>query len=48
MQIGWANDLCQFHPEKGLGVGDDKHSFAFDGGRCKKWNGPVTDLQVQL
>ena len=25
-----------------MGVGDTKWSFAFDGSRCKTWNGPVT------
>ncbi|XP_070540294.1 uncharacterized protein [Ptychodera flava] len=43
MQVGWASKHCHFSPEKGLGVGDDIHSYAFDGGRCKVWNGPITE-----
>ena len=31
-----------FQPVEGMGVGDTKWSFAFDGSRCKTWNGPVT------
>ncbi|XP_013412358.1 RING finger and SPRY domain-containing protein 1-like [Lingula anatina] len=45
IQIGFANESCVFQPEKGLGVGDDKNSCAFDGGRCKKWNGSITELE---
>ncbi|XP_071492443.1 uncharacterized protein [Diadema antillarum] len=43
IQIGWATKKCDFGPEKGVGVGDDLHSCAFDGARCRKWNGPITE-----
>ncbi|XP_064637619.1 uncharacterized protein LOC135493903 [Lineus longissimus] len=43
IQIGWSSKDCNFSPQKGLGVGDDKRSVAFDGERCKKWNGPLTE-----
>eukprot|EP01122_Echinamoeba_exundans_P014876 TRINITY_DN6845_c0_g1_i1.p1 TRINITY_DN6845_c0_g1~~TRINITY_DN6845_c0_g1_i1.p1 ORF type:complete len:1223 (+),score=199.98 TRINITY_DN6845_c0_g1_i1:128-3796(+) len=35
MQIGWMNPTLSF--EKHDGVGDEYGSFAFDGGRRKKW-----------
>lgn len=28
-----------FDPEAGTGVGDDEHSYAFDGHRQRKWHG---------
>lgn len=36
-QIGW----CQMHTSfnNHHGVGDDRHSYAYDGNRVKKWNG---------
>ncbi|XP_030841407.1 uncharacterized protein LOC591592 isoform X2 [Strongylocentrotus purpuratus] len=43
IQVGWATKQCTFGPEKGLGVGDDLNSCAFDGARCRKWNGPITE-----
>jgi hypothetical protein len=45
IQIGWANSSCSFHPQKGLGVGDDMNSYAYDGARCRKWNGPILSLK---
>lgn len=41
MQIGWRTSACKYGPEKGVGVGDDVHSCAFDGARMKVWNGPA-------
>ncbi|XP_072026702.1 uncharacterized protein [Amphiura filiformis] len=43
IQIGWATKDCQYGPEKGVGIGDFINSCAYDGARCKKWNGPVTE-----
>jgi len=36
-QVGWAQLQTPF--EHANGVGDDRHSYAFDGHRKKKWNG---------
>ena len=38
LQIGWADGKATPHP-KGLGVGDDAHSWAFDGSRKLIWHG---------
>ncbi|KAK9762029.1 hypothetical protein K7432_012615 [Basidiobolus ranarum] len=38
MQIGWATKQSIFRPEEGVGVGDDDHSFAFDGCRKLAWS----------
>ncbi|XP_066278423.1 uncharacterized protein [Branchiostoma lanceolatum] len=43
IQIGWATKDCEFGPEKGIGVGDNVQSCAFDGARCKVWRGPITE-----
>lgn len=40
LQIGWQTEECRYGPERGVGVGDDKNSCAFDGARCKVWSGP--------
>merc|ERR1711871_39271 len=37
MQIGWADGVYSGDPERGQGIGDHPHSWAFDGYRCKKW-----------
>lgn len=39
MQIGWADHMFKGDSYSGDGIGDDKHSWAYDGYRCKKWNG---------
>eukprot|EP00127_Corallochytrium_limacisporum_P007495 Clim_evm17s253 gene=Clim_evmTU17s253 len=39
MQIGICTDECLFKPERGIGVGDDDHSYSFDGSRCSIWHG---------
>ncbi|KAI9302216.1 hypothetical protein BJ944DRAFT_290330 [Cunninghamella echinulata] len=39
IQIGWMNALTQIDAEAGSGVGDDEHSYGYDGYRCKKWHG---------
>eukprot|EP00051_Salpingoeca_urceolata_P020301 m.303555 g.303555 ORF g.303555 m.303555 type:complete len:404 (+) comp19591_c0_seq23:3706-4917(+) len=39
IQIGWANRKCRFGPQRGLGVGDDENSVAFDGSRQRMWHG---------
>eukprot|EP00123_Amoebidium_parasiticum_P017132 comp23721_c0_seq1/m.40852 comp23721_c0_seq1/g.40852 ORF comp23721_c0_seq1/g.40852 comp23721_c0_seq1/m.40852 type:complete len:1427 (-) comp23721_c0_seq1:80-4360(-) len=46
MQMGWASPHCRFEPEKGVGVGDDKHSYAFDGSRCRAWHGDLRHQQM--
>ncbi|ORY00767.1 SPRY-domain-containing protein [Basidiobolus meristosporus CBS 931.73] len=38
MQIGWATKSSIFRPDEGVGVGDDDHSFAFDGCRKLAWS----------
>lgn len=40
MQIGWATLQCQVSLENG--VGDSPDSFAYDGYRVVKWNGPAS------
>ena len=39
MQIGVADHSFQGNESSGDGVGDDAGSWAFDGFRCRKWNG---------
>ena len=41
MQIGWADEAFQCDPLSGQGVGDNEHSWAYDGFRSKKWNGAL-------
>eukprot|EP01135_Chromosphaera_perkinsii_P002552 Nk52_evm68s224 gene=Nk52_evmTU68s224 len=41
IQIGWAAHNSEFEPGKGIGVGDDVLSYAYDGARCRAWHGPV-------
>ncbi|XP_075985364.1 E3 ubiquitin-protein ligase RNF123-like isoform X2 [Anticarsia gemmatalis] len=36
MQIGWCTASCVFSMD--TGVGDTAHSYAYDGGRIRKWN----------
>ncbi|CAH0717799.1 unnamed protein product, partial [Brenthis ino] len=36
MQIGWCTASCTFSMD--TGVGDTAHSYAYDGGRVRKWN----------
>ncbi|KAM3582119.1 hypothetical protein VKS41_005548 [Umbelopsis sp. WA50703] len=43
IQVGWASQDAQFDPEGGMGVGDDDHSYAFDGCRAQKWHGRWSD-----
>ena len=38
MQIGWATPLFNANPVAGHGVGDDIHSWAYDGGRLQRWH----------
>lgn len=37
MQVGWAGPQFQCSPVHGQGVGDHRHSWAFDGFRQKRW-----------
>jgi hypothetical protein len=43
IQVGWASKDAHFDPEGGMGVGDDDHSYAFDGCRAQKWHGRWSD-----
>lgn len=43
IQIGWATKSCRFDPEAGTGVGDDRHSYAYDGRRKKRWHGELKE-----
>ncbi|CAB3229651.1 unnamed protein product [Arctia plantaginis] len=36
MQVGWCTAPCVFSMD--TGVGDTAHSYAYDGGRVRKWN----------
>ena len=38
-QIGWASQRFRGSAGAGEGVGDDLHSWAFDGARLRKWHG---------
>eukprot|EP00126_Sphaerothecum_destruens_P003623 Sdes_comp17390_c0_seq1m6599 len=42
IQIGWSSPDCIFDPERGSGVGDDYHSYAYDGARRRAWHGPLS------
>lgn len=37
-QIGWADSLFVANCSKGIGAGDDQHSWSYDGARQKKWH----------
>mmetsp|Transcript_13627 Transcript_13627/g.23196 ORF Transcript_13627/g.23196 Transcript_13627/m.23196 type:complete len:774 (+) Transcript_13627:464-2785(+) len=39
MQIGFSTLQTPFSSQKGVGVGDESTSYAYDGFRVKKWNG---------
>ena len=41
LSLGWRTRDCEYGSEKGVGVGDNEHSCAFDGARVKIWNGPA-------
>jgi len=43
MQIGWIKDGFSCSSSDGTGVGDDVHSWAFDGYRLSKWHGDSPD-----
>ena len=45
LPAGWQTDDCKYGPEKGVGVGDNINSCAFDGARCKVWSGPPNEQQ---
>jgi hypothetical protein len=36
LQIGWCTASCVFSMD--TGVGDTAHSYAYDGGRVRRWN----------
>lgn len=46
MQIGWVNDNFEFDAEGGNGVGDDTHSYGYDGNRAKKWHGKYCSMRT--
>ena len=37
-QIGWADALFVANCMKGIGTGDDDHSWGYDGARQRKWH----------
>lgn len=39
MQLGWATKTANFEPGDGVGVGDELHSFGYDGCRNLYWVG---------
>ncbi|KAI9224839.1 hypothetical protein BC828DRAFT_294803 [Blastocladiella britannica] len=39
LQLGWATIDCTFDMTCGRGIGDDDHSYAFDGERSRVWHG---------
>ena len=43
MQVGWADQFFKGDSENGDGVGDDQHSWAYDGCRQQKWNGEAPE-----
>jgi hypothetical protein len=42
LQIGWCTDQCNPQSEKSEGVGNDAHSWSYDGSRQKKWHATGT------
>jgi hypothetical protein len=36
-QLGWATSDCRYLAQDGCGIGDDEHSFSFDGCRRLLW-----------
>lgn len=46
MQLGWASEHFEFDPEGGKGVGDDTHSYGYDGYRAKKWHGRYSTMRT--
>lgn len=46
MQIGWASEHLESDPEGGKGVGDDSHSYGYDGYRAKKWHGKYSSMRT--
>jgi hypothetical protein len=47
MQLGWADNLFEGDSTNGDGVGDDTHSWAYDGVRQQAWNGKEKDYGDQ-
>ena len=41
MQLGWADFGLSCDAAIGNGVGDDSHSWAYDGWRCRAWHKPM-------
>jgi hypothetical protein len=48
MQLGWADNLFQGDSTNGDGVGDDAHSWAYDGVRQQCWNGESAEYGDQV
>jgi len=42
VQVGWCTPECRFEATRGLGVGDDCLSYAYDGARQCAFHGPNT------
>ena len=43
MQVGWAQSGFKPDAVTGDGVGDDQHSWAYDGARAQKWHGGASE-----
>jgi len=43
MQVGWAQRGFKPDATTGDGVGDDQHSWAYDGARAQKWHGGTSE-----
>ena len=39
IQVGWGTSMFRPSEDNGDGVGDDEHSWSYDGNRCKAWHG---------
>jgi hypothetical protein len=46
VQFGWADAGFELHDVPASGVGDDTHSWAFDGRRVKKWHNEETEVTL--
>ena len=44
-QIGWCDDECSVRSVQLRGIGDCTHSWAFDGGRVRKWHNAEWEKQ---
>ncbi|ORZ37805.1 hypothetical protein BCR44DRAFT_73254 [Catenaria anguillulae PL171] len=45
LQLGWASALCHYDMPCGRGIGDDDHSYAYDGDRRRAWHGLIAHAE---